>query len=92
MRDSDIEVIEKVYTLSDEHVVQSRFDHQGILLFQVKADKLKYYKAQSFERFEEGVWLDTSERAIDDGDLPIDPALIRGDHNNNDLFIGKILK
>lgn len=75
------EKLEKFITQKDEYEVSPNFSFDGIELFQVNAQKVKYYRTQTYNRLVEGKWTDTIETETDsvpdlavleEGELPVD--------------------
>jgi len=69
------EIKELIYELPQEYEVQSTFSHQGIELFKIKSETLKYFKVQTFSEFNEGIWIDNQKKYISQQQWPIEPIL-----------------
>ncbi|MBN2221671.1 MAG: transglutaminase domain-containing protein, partial [Vallitaleaceae bacterium] len=77
------EKLEKFITENDEYRVSPTFDFDGIELFRVNAQKVKYYRLQTYDQFEKGRWMDTiEEEAIG---LP-DMGMIQGEQLPEDFY------
>ncbi len=54
-----------VQDISDgSYQVQSSFEHEGIAVFSVDADTLKYYVTDVYDTYEEGVWLRSTDEML----------------------------
>jgi transglutaminase-like putative cysteine protease len=69
------EIKELTYELPKDFTVQSDFVHQGIKLFRIKSDVLRYFKVQTFDTYDNGKWIDQQNRYISSQDWPIEPFL-----------------
>jgi len=74
---------ELVYELPQEYEVQSTFTHQGIELFRIKSETLKYFKLQTFSEYNDGIWIDTQKNYISQQQWPIEPILRVEDSQEN---------
>jgi len=85
----DADKLEVIYNVSDEYEVASFFEHQGIKLFNVKTEKLKYYKSQTFNQYVDGVWTNTKNNPINQDGWPIEPILRSTQVLNDELFFNE---
>lgn len=70
---SETKIRELVYELPKDYTVQSTFSHQGIELFKIRANTLKYFKVQTFGAYENGTWVDLQKNYISQQQWPIEP-------------------
>lgn len=72
---SEQAIKELQFLMPEDYTVQSSFTHEGIELFRVKADTLKYLKVQTFATFDNGTWIDADKKTISQQQWPLEPIL-----------------
>lgn len=85
----DLDQLEMIYNVTDEYKIATSFEHEGIELFKVKTEKLKYYKSQTFNQYVEGVWTNTKNEPIHQDGWPIEPILSSDQVFNEALFFNE---
>jgi len=85
----DLDPLEMIYNVTDEYKITTFFEHEGIELFKVKTEKLKYYKSQTFNQYVDGVWTNTKNKPIHQDGWPIEPILSSDQVFNEALFFNE---
>ncbi|PKM54858.1 MAG: hypothetical protein CVU98_12960, partial [Firmicutes bacterium HGW-Firmicutes-3] len=85
----DLDQLEMIYNVTDEYKIASSFEHEGIELYKVKTEKLKYYKSQTFNHYVDGVWTNTKNEPIHQDEWPTEPILSSNQVFNEALFFNE---
>lgn len=85
----DYDTLEKVLQSSNEYKVASEFNHQGIELFKVKTDKLKYYKNQSFDVYNQGAWVSSKHNMLEEVDRFVQPVFLGQEFQENENYLSE---
>ena len=85
----DLDQLEMIYSVADAYKIASSFEHQGIELFRVKTEKLKYFKSQTFNQYVDGVWTNTKNEPIHQDEWPTEPILSSDQVFNEALFFNE---
>ncbi len=64
-------IIEKIS--DDTYQINDSFEHEGIALFSVKANTLKYYMTDSYDIYQDGIWTQSEQ--------DIEPVAVEFDDN-----------
>ncbi len=88
----EIERKEVIYSVSPEYKVQTSFEHEGIQIFRVDTNELKYYKSQTFNAYHNGVWTNEFLNPISDDGWPVEPILEQDIRNDTTVFYTELVE
>ncbi len=88
----EIERKEVVYSVSPEYEVQTTFEHEGIQIFRVDTNELKYYKSQTFNTYDNGVWINDLINPVSEDGWPVEPILEQDIRNDDTVFYTELVE